>query len=196
MRQKLQLISSVAGLYIATIGTVGYLALPAPSPARAVSKISSSPPKPASPRFVVVSGKPVRIVIPDSNIDLPIDEGIYAEDDSWTLSDTHAQFAVMSALANNHAGNTFIYGHGTDEVFGRIGNKTPAAGTLARIYTDNGNVFSYRFEESHNLTPDETDLLSDTKSGAPRLTLQTCTGVWSEWRTIFVFAFEKVEEKT
>lgn len=184
---------------MATIGLAGYILSPtlsfAEQPKHRVSEISPAPPKPAdAPKLTLVSGKPTRIVIPDYAIDLPIDEGIYANDGSWTLSETHAQFAVMTAWANNHAGNTFVYGHGTNEVFGKLASTAPTPATTAQLYTDNGQVFSYRFQESHNLAPDDTGILDDTASGPPRLTVQTCTGVWNEWRTMFVFAFDAVKK--
>ncbi len=196
MLQKIRFIGSVATLYIATIGLAGYLISSAqlfavPVHAKTTTKTQ---PKPAPPQFVVVSGKPIRITIPDYGIDLPIDDGIYTDDGEWTLSNNHAQFALMSPPANNHAGNTFVYGHGTDEVFGKIGNSPPRPGTLAHLYTQDGTVFTYRFVESHDLTPNDTGILDDMTSGSPRLTVQTCTGLWSEWRTLFTFAFENVEK--
>jgi len=155
----------------------------------------TTPRKPAESRFVVVSGKPVRITIPDYAIDLAIDEGNYnPADSSWTLSDTNAQFATFTALANNHTGNTFIYGHATDIVFGKLAAAMPPVGTIALIYTDNNHVFSYRFSDAKTLTPSNTSVFDDTKSGKPTLTIQTCTGIFSEWRTMYRFDFIKVEK--
>jgi len=141
----------------------------------------------------VISGTPVRIVIASSGIDLPLDQGDYnPADDSWTLSETHAQFAVMSSLPNNHAGMTFVYGHGTDAVFGKIGTNHPPAGTTAELYTDNGHIFTYTLQTVKDYEPTDTSLLDNTATGSPRLVVQTCTGIFSEWRTMFIFSFKDV----
>lgn len=136
---------------------------------------------------------PAAVSTPKLPSHVPIDDGSYnANDGSWTLSDTHAQFATMTQPANDHAGTTFIYGHGTDAVFGKIGSSSPPSGTIAEITTDNGHVFTYVLQAVKNYEPSDTSVLQDTTSGQPRLVVQTCTGAFSEWRTMFIFTFEKV----
>lgn len=195
MLQKLRFFSSVAVLYALTIGTIGltlyssYLfgtPVWAQKPPIVYSRPMQLPPK-------VISGKPIHITIASSGIGLPIDDGTFNEaDGSWTLSDTRAQFATMTQPANDHAGTTFIYGHGTDAVFGKIGSSSPPSGTIAEITTDNGHVFTYVLQAVKNYEPSDTSVLQDTASGQPRLVVQTCTGAFSEWRTMFIFTFEKV----
>jgi sortase (surface protein transpeptidase) len=194
---KVRFIGSIALLYLLTIAAVGYALQPSrllTTPVHAQQYKSTIKHEPVKSRFVLVSGKPVRIIIPDYSIDLPIDEGAYDASGAWTLSDTRAQFALISAPANNAGGNTFIYGHGTDAVFGKLGATTPTPGTIAQIHTANGRIFTYRFVETRNLTAADTWVFDDVTSGAPRLTVQTCTGSFSEWRTMFTFAFEKVDK--
>lgn len=200
MIQKIRFIGSTAAIYLLTIGAIVYAAYPAQlfsTPVHAQANIPvTTPYKPAKPRFVMVSGKPVRITIPDYAIDLIVDEGTYnPADGSWTLSDTHAQFANFTAPANNHTGNTFIYGHATDIIFGKLAANTPAPGAIAYIYTDNNRVFTYQFSGAKTLTPNDTSIFDDTNSGKPTLTIQTCTGIFSEWRTMFRFDFVKVEKQ-
>jgi hypothetical protein len=191
---KVRFIGSISCIYVLTVGSVWYILQAAQTPrstAHASTEIIETPPAPAKPQFVLVSGRPVRIVISDSGIDLPVDEGYYNEaDGTWTLSDTHAQFAMMSILANNLSGNTFIYGHGTDQVFAQLGTRPPTVGTTALVYTDNGHIFSYAFKQVRDLAPNDTSVLS--YKGPSLLTVQTCTGVVSEWRSMFEFNFEKV----
>ena len=140
-----------------------------------------------------IAGKPLRIVIENSSIDLPLDDGIYNQQDgSWTLSPDHAQYAVMSAPANNHAGTTFVYGHGTDAVFGKIGTSHPSIGSIAKLYTDK-HVFTYTLRTIHDYDPSDTSIFDNLDSGPPRLVVQTCTGAFSEWRTMFIFMFQKVD---
>lgn len=184
--------ASVLLLYIATISGVWYVGQASNIPrAQPVAAVSPAKPPLPTPTFILVSGKPVRVVIPASGIDLPVTDGYYNETDgTWTLSDDHAQFAVMSFLANNLSGSTFIYGHGTDAVFGRLGATPPAVGATATVYTDNGHVLNYQFESMRNLTPNDTSALSYT--GPSILTIQTCTGSFSEWRSMFQFRFSGV----
>lgn len=196
MPQRLQFIGSVAVLYIITIGTIGGLLYSShlfgtpvwaaqPTPAL----VQPQPPLPKS----VVSGKPVRITLPDSSIDLPLNDGTYdPSDGSWTLSDSAAQYATLSAPANDHAGTTFIYGHGTDAVFGKIGTTHPAIGSMAFIVTDNNHTFTYQLQEIKDFTPSDTSIFDSMTSGPPRMIVQTCTGVFSEWRTMFMYSLKEV----
>jgi LPXTG-site transpeptidase (sortase) family protein len=188
--------SSIYALTFTGAWLTFYPASPHITPASAL--VRRSPPKEnaalasSAPSAKLISGQPVRLVISEAGIDLPVDEGYYrAEDNSWTLSATHAQFAMMSAISNNVSGNTFIYGHGTDAVFGALGANTPAPDTEALVYTDNNHIFSYRFDSTRKLTPKDTFVL-DSYTGSPILTLQTCTGSFSEWRSMFQFHFDKV----
>lgn len=196
--KKVRFALCVSLIYIATI-TGAWLTLFPASPrdtsaSALVQRVPAHSPVTASsaPTPKLISGQPVRLVIASAGIDLPVDEGYYhAEDNSWTLSSTHAQFAMMSAISNNVSGNTFIYGHGTDAVFGPLGARTPAPGTEALVYTDNDHIFSYQFDSTRKLTPKDTFIL-DSYNGPPILTLQTCTGSFSEWRSMFQFHFDKV----
>ncbi len=198
--QKLRFSLITGGLYFGTVGLVYYAAIAAYTPRTTVlaqAPVVTSPPqaseskKEAPPAFILMSGRPTRLVIEGSGIDLPIDEGYYNEaNGSWSLSDHHLQYAMMTMLANNHSGNTFIYGHATDQVLGPLVWRPPAVGSLAQIYTENGHVFTYSFQSSRSLTPDDTSIFNYT--GPPILTVQTCTGSLSEWRTMFTFTFKEV----
>ncbi|MNP92425.1 Sortase family protein [compost metagenome] len=196
--RKLRFYLATGGLHLVTIGLIGYAITTAYAPR---STVVAAPPlatqqtqpdkKETAPAFIILSGKPLRLVIPDSGIDLPIDEGFYNETSgSWTLSDSRLQYAMITTQANNHSGNTFIYGHGTDQVLGSLANRTPADGSIAYIHTDTGRVFMYTFQSARSLTPNDTSVFN--YSGPPILTVQTCTGSLSEWRTLFTFKFEKV----
>lgn len=198
--QKLRFSLITGGLYLGTVGFVWYVTASAYPPrstvlAKAPVAISlpqrSEPKSMTAPAFILMSGKPVRLVIASSAIDLPVDEGYYNETNgSWTLSPSHLQYAMMTMLANNYSGNTLIYGHATNQVLGPLAQRPPAAGSLAQVYTDNGHVFTYSFQSSRNLTPDDTSIFNYT--GPPILTVQTCTGSVSEWRTMFTFSLKEV----
>ena len=196
MLQKFRFASSITLLYVTTIGTIGLMLYSShlfgmPVWAAKPPIATYKPPAPLPPK--VIAGKPTHITIASAGIDLSVDDGTFnPSDGSWTLSDTHAQFATMTQPANNHAGTTFIYGHGTDTVFGKIGSSPPPVGTIAVITTDNGHTFTYALQTVKNYEPSDTSILQDTSSGAPRLVVQTCTGAFSEWRTMFLFALKEV----
>lgn len=198
MLRKIRLYSSIASIYIITIGVIGAaLCTPhalgeqdtasLPQATQTITHRTSTTQK-------TVSGQPIRIVIPDKGIDLPVDEGGYdAVSKTWTLSPTHAEFAVSTMPANDHGGTTFIYGHGTDAVFGKLGMNRPAIGSTAEIYTDNNHVFTYTLQSVQNLTPNDTSILRHISEGPPRLIVQTCTGAFSEWRSEFIYTLRKVQ---
>jgi LPXTG-site transpeptidase (sortase) family protein len=141
--------------------------------------------------MVLVSGLPDRITIPASGVDLTVIPGYYdSSTDSWTLSGYDAQFAMISALANNEAGQTFIYGHNNDYVFGALRHVTPSVGAQAFVYTTNNHIFAYNFTSVQSVGPNDVSILN--YSGSPSLLIQTCTGSLNEWRTEYTFAFNKV----
>lgn len=147
--------------------------------------------QPANQAIKVVAGLPVRIVVPASAIDIPLDPGYYNPNtETWTLNGYKAQFDMYSALANNISGDSFVYGHNNDFVFGSLRHNTPQAGATAYIYTANGHIFQYSFSQIYSLGPTDTSVLSE--GGPPTLTIQTCTGSLNEWRTLYVFNFDKV----
>jgi sortase family protein len=186
----------LTGIYLLTITFAVYVIQPSLSPLRqsrpvALTRAAQQPRLPVTAPVRVMAGRPVRLVIADDGIDLPVDEGFYnSSDDSWTLSGYHAQFAMLSTLANNVGGETFVYGHNNNYVFGPLRHATPPVGTTALIYTDNGHIFSYIFRGVHSVGPSETTVLA--YDGPPILLIQTCTGSLNEWRTEFTFAFDKV----
>ena len=134
-----------------------------------------------------MSGFPVVIALPDKDIALRVDRGFYNQaDNSWTLSGYRAHFAMVTILPNNHDGNTFIYGHNNKFVFGRIKSIQP--GQKAIVYTANNYVFTYTFESTVGVGPDDTSVFDYT--GPPILTVQTCSGNWNEVRQMYKFKFQ------
>jgi sortase (surface protein transpeptidase) len=192
---KVRFYGNVAAVYVLTMLLVGYVAQPllpfGQARAAALSKSAQQPHIAITPKIQIISGLPIRIVIPASGVDLPVDQGYYdASTDSWTLSGYHAQFAMISTLANNYAGETFIYGHNNNYVFGALRHVTPSPGATALLYTSNGHVFAYSFVSVRSLGPTATNVLD--YSGPPIMIIQTCTGSLNEWRTMYTFDFAKV----
>lgn len=138
----------------------------------------------------VAKGKPVRIIVPSQGIDLSVIEGDFnPKNGEWTLTKDKAQYAVMSSVANNQGGNTFIYGHDIPQVFRNLVNLKP--GDIAIVYTENNVAFTYKFRSEIIVPPTDTTIF--TYTGAPILTLQTCSGYWSESRRLMTFDFVEVK---
>jgi LPXTG-site transpeptidase (sortase) family protein len=138
-----------------------------------------------------ISGKPATIIVPSQNINLPVADGIYdSKSGGWTLSNDKAQFALISVNANNHTGNTFIYGHNSAKIFQRLADVKP--GDTAEVITDNGYLFTYKYRRSIDVTPRDTDIFR--YQGPAILTLQTCSGLWDQTRQLLTFDFVKVDK--
>jgi LPXTG-site transpeptidase (sortase) family protein len=185
---KARYYSSVALLYVLTLLFALFIIRPFPGSNHTVAASANLPVEAAAvqPSKQILTGKPLRIVIPSVGIDLQIDEGRYnPADGSWSLSGYHAQFAVITSLANDRQGNTFIYGHNNKYVFGPI--KKINTGDIAQIYTDSGRIFNYRYQSTYAVTPDNTSVLD--YQGSSILTVQTCSGAWNEQRQMYTFKF-------
>ncbi len=194
VRHKVRFYISAGLLYSFVLFGVVFLTLPV-SPitqSRPVALTKASTYVAQNSRTVQrISGIPIRLVIPGSAIDIPVNPGYYnAATGQWTLSGFDAQFASVSSPANNVTGETFIYGHNNDFVFGSLRHNTPLAGSLALLYTSNGHIFSYTFQSVVSLGPTDTSVLD--YNGPPILMIQTCTGSLNEWRTEYTYSFNKV----
>lgn len=134
-----------------------------------------------------ITGHPVRIVIPSLDKDLQIIDGVYNKNNGeWTLSLDKAQFATISAQPNNLSGDTFIYGHYRREVFATLHTIQP--GAQVYIDTDNGYRFTYTFTKTETKQPNDVSIF--TYEGAPRLTIQTCSGAFFQNRQFFYFTYD------
>lgn len=137
-----------------------------------------------------ITGKPIELLIPSLNIDLTISDGAYDPlSRTWTLSKDYAHYALMTTQPNTTSGNTLIYGHNTAEVFAALPRITQ--GSEAKVITDNGFIFTYIYTENTAVKPEDTEVLY--YSGVPRLTLQTCSGIFNQNRQLFYFNFSSVK---
>ncbi len=138
----------------------------------------------------IVSGKPVSISIPTLGIELPVVDGAYdPASRTWSLGKKTAQYAANTPLANDTAGNTFIYGHNNKYVFGSLLNIQP--GDEIILTTAEGVRFYYKYRTSFDVKPHEVDSIKH--QGAPMLTVQTCVGQYFEHRRMFQFDFVSSE---
>lgn len=132
-----------------------------------------------------VSGQPVRIVVPSAAIDLPVVHGTQNKTTQvWSVSPSAANYAATTAQPNNQGGQTLIYAHATDNLFGPLLSLRPGAEAL--VYTANRHVLTYRYRESRDVTPHQTGIFADLKHGTG-LVLMTCDGSVSQYRRLLAF---------
>jgi len=135
-----------------------------------------------------ISGTPSHISIPAVNISVDIEPGYYNKSSqTWTLSLTKAEYATITSPANNGGGNTFIYGHNRWAVFYKL--LKVQDGDEATVTTSNRHTFVYEMTGRHDTSPNDTSLFH--YQGPPILTLQTCSGMWYQNRSLFVFKLVK-----
>lgn len=139
----------------------------------------------------VIAGHPNFLTIPSLDMAFAVTDGVYdKKTGDWTLSNDHVQYAAVTALPNNKMGNTFLYGHATRRVFGRL--PQIKQGSEAFIKTDNGYTFVYQLVDVKNHDPNDVSIFA--YEGAPQLTIQTCSGAWNQYREFFTFKFVRYDK--
>jgi len=144
------------------------------------------------PPIPYIEGRPVKLEVPSVGITMAVIDGAYdSATRSWTLSHDKVQFDTSSSLANPRDGNTFIYGHATEAVFGPLLKIQP--GAMAYVTTETGWKLTYQLTSHEVVEPTNTSVLR--YSGPSRLMLQTCTGpTLSEFRQLFYFSYVSYEK--
>ncbi len=138
----------------------------------------------------VRSGIPARIIVPDVAIDMEVRVGSYMpESATWTIEYGAAFYADRTVPVNDNNGTTLIYGHADWAIFARITELTN--GATAKVYTNEGHVFSYVFESNIQVQPDDVAVFNE--NGPPKLVLQTCSGPFDAYRTLVTFRLVGVE---
>jgi len=145
--------------------------------------------QPSDPTENSVSGFPARITIPNRDLAVDIEAGRYdASRQVWTIGDNKAYFATVTSEPNTVSGNTFIYGHNRAGIFQALPGVE--IGDEAFVTTENGRTFVYQFISMRETSPEDVSLFE--YQGEPILTLQTCTGLWSQHRSLFTFKLIEV----
>lgn len=124
---------------------------------------------------------PTKVKIADQS---PVDvaAGFY-EDGQWSLDQSAALFLVSSAVPNLNAGNTIIYGHNTNHIFG--GLKKLSGNEIIELTLANGEVRSYQVKKIEIVKPEQISVLKQTDY--PELTIYTCTG-WLDSQRLIIKA--------
>ncbi len=141
--------------------------------------------------FAPTVGKPVRIVVQDVGIDVPVEQGSYdPASQEWSLSEQLAYHATSSVPVNDNNGVTLIYGHARARMFEPL--KSVTSGMIAEVYSDTSKVFIYKFSSVREVIP--TDVSVFTEAGSPTLVMQTCSGPLDAYRALYSFDFVEVRE--
>ena len=145
--------------------------------------------KNAPAKVATVSGTPIHIDIPSVDISVDIEPGYYdKKSQTWTLSAVKAQYATITPPANDGGGNTFIYGHNRLAVFYKLLKIQP--GDEAIVTTSNNHKFVYKMTSQKVTKPTDDSLFH--YQGPPILTLQTCSGLWYQNRSLFIFDLQEI----
>ena len=136
-----------------------------------------------------ISGVPNRIVIPSLRLDIRVKIGSYDQKTKqWTISDDGAYYADYSIVPNDTIGTSLIYGHARWGIFGALPDLPEKADLY--VYTESEHVFHYQYIAVTNVEPSNTNIFS--RKGVPQLVLQTCSGAWSQYRSLYTFSFVEV----
>jgi LPXTG-site transpeptidase (sortase) family protein len=176
-------------LLIGGFGLLGYISrsqntiVPVSQAAPAAKVVAVNPAVPLK------QGQPVELLIPSLNIDLSVIPGYYNPiSQTWTLTKTNAQFATLTPAPNNSEGDTLIYGHDIKAIFANLHNIP--AGAQAIVKTSNQLTFYYQLSDVRTVQPDDQSVFQ--YQGKPILTLQTCTGLFYQYRQFFDFNLVQV----
>lgn len=120
---------------------------------------------------------PVKIVIPKSDIDIPIVEAKIV-DGYWELSETTASYGLGSGYPGT-ASNIVIFAHAKEGLFYNL--KNAKIGDAIYVFTKN-KWYGYKVNKITAVYPNQTEVIQPTKKET--LTIYTCTGFNDEKRLI------------
>lgn len=130
---------------------------------------------------------PTHIDITSVGLSVDVEPGYYNySNKTWTLSNSKASFITVTSVPNGKSGNTYIYGHNRAGIFARLNNIT--VGDEAVVTNSVGKKFTYSLVKIQDIKPSNVSYLTDSQK--PILTLQTCSGFWSQNRRLFIFDFK------
>lgn len=120
---------------------------------------------------------PVRILIPGSDIDLPVAPSKIVNG-YWELSETTASYGLGSGTPGTGS-NTVIFAHAREGLFYNL--KSVKKGDTIYVFTKN-KWYRYKTVKITAVYPDQTEVIKPTKNET--LTLYTCSGFNDEKRLI------------
>jgi LPXTG-site transpeptidase (sortase) family protein len=122
---------------------------------------------------------PVRIIIPEINIDIKVVEAEVV-DGYWETATDSASFGLGSAYPKD-SGNTVIFAHAREGLFLNLINIKK--GMKAYVLT-NTDWFNFEVKEIKTVLPHQTEVVAPTNDKT--LTLYTCSGFNDAYRKVIV----------
>lgn len=139
-----------------------------------------------APAIVVKENtKPINILVPSVDLSLPIEIGNYDyQSHSWPINDTSAFYASVTSQLNTSAGQTVLYAHNKNNLFGKV--KQLKNDDSIIIIDDTNQKFTYSLSRRKIVKPNDTAVFYE-KSDKPTLVLITCDGLFDENRELIYF---------
>lgn len=125
-----------------------------------------------------IKAPPVRILIPDLKIDLPVKEAKVIKG-YWEVFKDSAGFGLGSAYPEDISGNQVIFAHARQGLF--LPLRGAKIGQSIIIFTKD-KWYGYKIKDIKEVSPNQTDVIAPTKD--PILTLYTCSGFSDSKRLI------------
>jgi len=121
---------------------------------------------------------PQRVIIENRGIDLQTTPSEII-DDIWQVSNTDSSYLESSARPNE-GGNVVIYGHNTNNIFGKLHNAQ--IDDIIKVENQDSNIIAYKVDSIQSVTPDTIDYVLPKDEEV--LTLYTCTGFLDSKRLV------------
>lgn len=99
----------------------------------------------------------------------------------WDLTDSQGLYLSSSAPIGS-AGNTVMYGHNTNQVFGKLLNAHLA--DVIIVTTSEKRMYKYKISKIKTVMPDAIEILNPTSDS--RLTIFTCNGFFDSTRLVII----------
>ena len=159
----------------------GFLIWQRNSPARLAFKVSEI--KSAPKQVVLTDLRPVSILLPASNIELPIIQ-TELKDGKWLATSKGVSYLISSPIPGE-VGNSVLYGHNWPNLLGKLPKVKP--GEIISVKFSDGSIKNFPVQYTLIVTPDQTQILNPTSDS--RITIYTCTGFLDNKRFVAVGIF-------
>lgn len=138
-----------------------------------------------APANIEKKSLPTRIVIKDLHIDLPVLPAKITNN-VWQTTANGVSYLTSSPLPGTK-GNSIIYGHNWNSLFGNLVNSHP--GEKVEIDYADGSKKTFTIAYTSVVTPDTASILAASKD--KRITMYTCTGWFDSKRFVAVAVLDK-----
>jgi LPXTG-site transpeptidase (sortase) family protein len=187
-KKRIRLFLLISGITLLTFGFFSSRPLPKQVQTDSNIQVSSFLQEPVNVDKALLTAKtnkfqqknpPVRIIIPDLNIDLPVKEAKVVKG-YWEVFPDSAGFGIGSSYPDE-VGNQVVFAHARKDLF--LPLKSAKVSQLVYVMTKD-KWYSYKIETIKEVLPTQTEVIAPTKEIT--LTLYTCTGFSDNKRLIVI----------